>query len=81
MRIVQVLDLYDEPKNGVATATERNVRMLKSMGHSVLVVSTGNEMEGKVTVDEFKIPFFQYLVDQQGFTFAKADQAVRRFAA
>lgn len=75
MRIVQVLDLYDEPKNGVATATERNVRMLKSMGHSVLVVSTGNEMEGKVTVDEFKIPFFQYLVDQQGFTFAKADQA------
>lgn len=74
MKIVHVLDLYDETKNGVATATERNVRALRQMGHQVIVVSTGKAEKDKVTVDELKIPFFQHLVDEQGFTFAKSDQ-------
>ncbi len=73
MKIVHVLDLYDESKNGVATATQRNVKALKCMGHEVVVVSTGEPGEGKVMVDEFKLPLFQHLVDQQGFAFAKAD--------
>lgn len=75
MKIVHVLDLYDEPKNGVATATKRNVKALKSMGHEVVVVSTGAPGEDKVAVDEFKLPLFQHLVDEQGFTFAKANSS------
>lgn len=73
MKIVQVLDLYDQPTNGVATATKRNVTALREMGHEVTIVSTGDVAEDKVQVDEFGLPLFQNLVNEQGFVFAKPD--------
>ena len=70
---MHVLDLYDRPNNGVATATKRNVELLQDLGHEVRILSTGKAAADKIVVDEFSLPFFQHLVDAQGFTFAKPD--------
>jgi len=73
LKIVHVLDLYDQPNNGVATATKRNVKLLRDLGHEVRVLATGEPTADKIVADEFSLPFFQHLVDAQGFTFAKPD--------
>ena len=75
LKIVHVLDLYDQPNNGVATATKRNVKLLRDLGHEVKILSTGESDVDKIVVDEFSLPFFQHLVDAQGFTFAKPDDS------
>lgn len=75
LKIVHVLDLYDQPNNGVATATKRNVKLLRDLGHEVRVLATGEPTADKIVVDEFSLPFFQHLVDAQGFTFAKPDDS------
>ncbi|NLJ71353.1 MAG: glycosyltransferase [Clostridiaceae bacterium] len=80
MKIVHVLDLYDQPYNGVATATKRNVKLLQDLGHEVRILSTGEPATDKIVVDKFSLPFFQHLVDAQGFTFAKPDDS-KYFAA
>lgn len=75
MKIVHVLDLYDQPNNGVATATKRNAELLRNLGHEVRILSTGESATDKIVADEFNLPFFQHLVDAQGFTFAKPDDS------
>ncbi len=75
LKIVHVLDLYDQPNNGVAAATKRNVKLLRDLGHEVRVLSTGEPTVDKIVVVEFSLPFFQHLVDAQGFTFAKPDDS------
>ncbi len=75
LKIVHVLDLYDQPNNGVATATKMNVEHLQNLGHEVRILSTGEPATEKVVVDEFSLPLFQHLVDAQGFSFAKPDDS------
>jgi len=75
LKIIHVLDLYDQLNNGVATATKRNVKLLRDLGHEVKVLSTGEPAADKIAADEFSLPFFQYLVDAQGFKFAKPDHS------
>ena len=58
LKIVHVLDLYDQPNNGVATATKRNVKLLRDLGHEVRVLATGEPTADKIVADEFSLPFF-----------------------
>jgi 1,2-diacylglycerol 3-alpha-glucosyltransferase len=75
LKIVHVLDQYDRLNNGVATATKRNVKVLRDLGHEVRVLSTGKTADGKIVAEEARLPFFQNLVDAQGFTFGKPDDS------
>lgn len=71
MRIVLVIDQYDNLNNGTTATARRYAQALRDRGHQVRILAAGETGTDKITVPEFRIPFFQFLVDKQGFCFAK----------
>ncbi len=80
MKIVLVLDQYDNENNGTTISAARFAETLRGRGHKVVVISTGEPRENKFVVPTGHLGILQPLVDNQGTVFAKPDDAVIRRA-
>ena len=74
MKILLVIDQFDDANNGTTISAKRFAEMLKKHGNDVRVVSTGEEAEGKYIVREWKVPLFDKIIKDQGMTFARPDK-------
>jgi glycosyltransferase involved in cell wall biosynthesis len=70
MKILLIIDQFDAENNGTTISAKRFAKILKSRGHEVRVVSTGNNSEDKYAVKEWRIPVFGSMVESQGMAFA-----------
>lgn len=73
MKIVLVIDHFDNLNNGTTISAHRYAARLRNRGHKVTILAGGLPQENKIAVPTKRLPFFQKLVDKQGFSFAKAD--------
>jgi len=86
MRIVVVIDQLDSENDapshskGAAVWASRYVEMLRARGHEVRVVSTGDEAPDKYVVKTKIYPIIADIVADNGFVFARMDEAVVRRA-
>ncbi|HWR23410.1 MAG TPA: glycosyltransferase [Feifaniaceae bacterium] len=71
MRIVFVIDQYDSLNNGTTVTAHRYAQALRARGHTVKVLACGMPEEDKICASQLSIPFFQPLIEQQGFCFAR----------
>lgn len=76
MKIVQVLDTFDEARNGGVISTRRFTAFLCEKGHEVTVVTTGHPGPGKVILKDFYPWIKKKTMQRMGFVFAKADEKV-----
>jgi len=76
MRIVFVVDIFDDLSNGTTATARRYAEELRKRGHEVTILSAGTVTGGKTRVSRMKIPLFQTLIEKQGFYFARpSDEA------
>ncbi|MDP2892086.1 MAG: glycosyltransferase [Bacillota bacterium] len=80
MRIVLVLDQYDNENNGTTVSAARFVEHLRANGHDVRVVSTGSPASGKYVIKTHIFPIIDPLISGQGMVFGRSDDAVVREA-
>ncbi len=80
MKIVLALDQFDNENNGTTISAARFAENLRSRGHEVSVISTGEPRENKFVVPTGDMGIFQPLVTNQGTVFAKPDDNVIRAA-
>lgn len=81
MKILLVVDQFDNDNNGTTMTARRLADTLTDHGHEVFVVSTGKNAKNKYVVKEiFMPPVIGRLVHSQGMVIAKADKKVLREA-
>ncbi|MGI5977251.1 MAG: glycosyltransferase [Candidatus Limivicinus sp.] len=71
MKIVLVIDQFDQGNNGTTITARRYAEQLRRRGHTVKVLAAGGPEPDKITVPKHHIPFFQGLIESQGMYFAK----------
>lgn len=83
MKIVFVIDQYGSLNNGTTASAQRTKEYLEGLGHQVDVLAANVPLDEEGASEEaepletFDIPFFQELIDRQGFALAKkADAAI-----
>lgn len=76
MKIVLVMDQFDEAGNGTTVTARRLAASLRARGHEVNVLAAGAPEEHKFCAKTHRIPFFQGLIEDQGMCFAKPDPAL-----
>lgn len=76
MKIVLVMDQYDDTNNGTTVTARRLAQNLRQVGHAVTILAGGRPEEGKLCAKKHRIPFFQWLIEAQGMRFAKPDPAL-----
>ena len=74
MNIVLVIDQFDNSNNGTTITARRYAEQLRRRGHRVTILAGGEPAEHKICAPVHTIPFFQPLVEKQGFSFAKPDE-------
>ena len=79
MTIVIVIDTL-QLNNGTTMTAYRFANMLRSRGHTVRFVSTGEQEEDKFVVPERYFPMATPIARKQGIIFAKSDRRVFRRA-
>lgn len=79
MKIVFVLDCAHNLTNGTTATCNRFASELRKRGHQVTVVGCdfmdGKEHPDYVPLARYHFPFFQWLIEREGFCFAHADYA------
>ena len=71
MKILIVIDQFDQDNNGTTISARRFAKGLEKRGHEVSIVSTGKEGPNKYTVKSLKLlPIASGIVKSQGMTFA-----------
>ena len=80
MRIVLVVDMFDEENNGTTMTARRFADMLRQRGHQVRVVSIGESGKDKFGVPEAHYKLVTRIGHKQGFCFATPDEKVFRKA-
>jgi len=80
MRIVLVLDQYDNENNGTTISAARFAENLRKRGHEVRIISTGKPKKDKYVVPTADFGILQPLVSNQGTVFAIPDDKVIRKA-
>ena len=80
MRIVLVVDMFDEENNGTTMTARRFADMLRQRGHQVRVVSIGESGKDKFGVPEAHYKLVTRISHKQGFCFATPDEKVFRKA-
>lgn len=71
MKILIVIDQFDQDNNGTTISARRFAKALEQRGHEVSIVSTGKEAANKYTVKELKLlPVVSHIVKSQGMSFA-----------
>ncbi len=77
MKILLVLDQFDDDNNGTTMTARRLADTLTEHGHEVFVVSTGKPAKNKFVVPEiFMTPMVRHIIHGQGMTIARADKKV-----
>jgi 1,2-diacylglycerol 3-alpha-glucosyltransferase len=76
MKIVLVIDQYDEHGNGASVSTQRFARALKKLGHRVRILSTGPPAPDKYTVGKRRIPVVSMVAARQGICFGRPEKKV-----
>ncbi len=71
MKIVLVVDQFDNGNNGTTVTARRFAEQLRKRGHDVRILAGGEPMEHKIAVPVHRIPVFQKLIESQGMQFAK----------
>lgn len=75
MKILLVMDQYDEGNNGTTISGQRFAKALKERGHEVRVAATGKSVEGKYPMPEVHfLPIADSIIKSQGMVFARADR-------
>lgn len=80
MKILLVIDQYDNANNGTTISTRRFADTLCRHGNEVRVVSTGEKAQGKYLVDELFIPVFNGIIKKQGMTIARPNDDILQTA-
>ncbi len=73
MRVALVIDQFDSLNNGTTATARRCAEELRARGHTVTVLACGLPEKDKITTGKMRIPFFQPLIEKQGFCFAKGN--------
>ena len=73
MKVLLVLDQFDGANNGNTISARRLFSILKEHGHEVRIAAYGEDRDDKYGFQYFKIPFFDKIIREQGFIFAKTD--------
>lgn len=77
MRILLVVDLFDDANNGTTMTARRMARALTARGNEVRVVSTGHPAQGKYVVPELYLPpLVRTIIHSQGMRIARPDRKV-----
>lgn len=80
MKILFVINNYYVVGNGMCASARRTVHYLKEAGHEVRVLSGPNkqaaEPQPEFALKEYKFPFFQGIIEAQGFSYASSDPVV-----
>ena len=76
LKIVQVIDIYENASNGAAISTERFTKLLRENGHTVWVASTGRTEQHKIPLREFYPPgaYLKKIMQRMKFVFALPDK-------
>jgi len=80
MKIVYVLDQFDQENNGTTISASRFISRLRERGHEVRVISTGQPAPFKYVVPSAHFGIFEPLISSQGMKFARPDEKVIREA-
>lgn len=71
MKIVLVIDQFDDGNNGTTVTARRFAHELRKLGHQVTILAGGEPAENKICAPIHKVPVFQKLIESQGMCFAK----------
>lgn len=81
MKILIVIDQFDDANNGTTISAKRFAEGLINLGHEVYVVSTGKPNENKYVVKKMPLPIIvSKIIKSQGMTFALPNKDVLREA-
>lgn len=81
MKILIVIDQYDNGNNGTTISARRFVEALEKRGHTVTILSTGKPKENKYVVKQLPLtPIVSYIVKSQGMCFAVPNKNIIRKA-
>lgn len=72
LKILFVIDLYDNDTNGTTVSAKRFAEALRKDGHIVRILATGEAADYQLA--EYHLPLFDNLVHQQGFTFGRTNK-------
>ena len=70
MKILFAIDLLNSHNNGTSISAQRFAEELRKRGHEVRILTTGSG-EDIYSLPKLKVPFFQGLIEKEGFAFAK----------
>ena len=74
MKLVYVIDQYDDVTNGTTASAQRFAKRLQARGHEIRVLAANTKIPGEPPVETREIPFFQNMIDEQGFALAKRSE-------
>jgi len=74
VRILLVIDQFDNDNNGTTISARRFADTLRRHGNEIRVVCTGEDREDKYAVREFRVPLFDGLIKSQGMRFARPNK-------
>ncbi len=80
MKILMVIDQFDDDNNGTTISARRFAETLRQHGNEVRVVSTGAPSENKYPVKERHIPIVTPVAHSQGMAFAQPCRTTLREA-
>ena len=81
MKILIVIDQFDDANNGTTISAKRFAEGLIDLGHEVYVVSTGKPNKNKYVVKKMPLPIIvSKIIKSQGMTFALPDKDILRKA-
>ena len=81
MKILIVIDQFDDANNGTTISAKRFAEGLINLGHEVYVVSTGEPKENKYVVKKMPLPIIvSKIIKSQGMTFAIPNKDILREA-
>lgn len=77
MKILIVIDQYDDGNNGTTMSARRFVEALEKRGHEISIVSTGKPKPNKYIVKKLPLtPLVSHIVSSQGMCFAVPSKKV-----
>ena len=74
MKLVYVIDQYNDVTNGTTASAQRFAKRLQDRGHEISVLAANTKVPGEPPVETREIPFFQNMIDEQGFALAKRSE-------
>ena len=74
MKILLIIDQFDNDNNGTTISARRFADTLRRHGNEIRVVCTGEDREDKYAVREFRVPIFDGLIKSQGMCFARPNK-------